>query len=117
VETGLMTHKEHYKVFVETSINQRHRLGKKKKKGIKKGNPLSLYMINILDENLSNDSRNTRISISLSKERYKIPSHKQFEPHQMILVKETYDKCKVRGHIVYIDTSYDLPRLNKHSKK
>lgn len=42
---------------------------------------------------------------------------KQFEPHQMILVKETYDKCIVRGHIVYLDTSYDLPRLNKHSKK
>jgi hypothetical protein len=40
VETGLMTHKEHYKVFVETSINQRHRLGKKKKKRNQKGQPI-----------------------------------------------------------------------------
>jgi hypothetical protein len=39
VETGLMTHKEHYKVFVETSINQRHRLGKKKKRS-QKGQPI-----------------------------------------------------------------------------
>jgi hypothetical protein len=36
-----MTHKEHYKVFVETSINQRHRLGKKKKKKRnQKGQPI-----------------------------------------------------------------------------
>lgn len=47
---------------------------------------------------------NTRNSITLSKERYEIPSHKLFKPNQMILVKETWENCIVRGHIVYLDT-------------
>lgn len=60
----------------------------------------------------------TRISISLSKERYKIPSHKQFKPHQNDINKgDIWENCIVRRQIVYLDTSYDFPRLNKHSKK
>jgi hypothetical protein len=35
---------------------------------------------------------NTRISITLSKERYEIPSHNLFKPNQMILVKDIYEK-------------------------